>query len=155
MHPNAALLHRFYEAFARKDAEAMAACYAPDVVFNDSVFTDLRGPRAGGMWRMLTSRATDLALVFDGIEADDTHGKAHWVATYTFTKTGRKVVNDIHARFRFRDGLIVEHTDAFDFHRWSRQSLGPVGLLLGWTPFLQNKVRGEAMRSLDAYLAGR
>jgi len=36
--PNAALIQRFYEAFQRSDAEAMAACYAPDVQFSDPVF---------------------------------------------------------------------------------------------------------------------
>jgi hypothetical protein len=42
----------------------------------------------------------------------------------------------------------AEHRDAFGFHRWARQALGPAGLLLGWTPLVQGKVRAQAARSL-------
>ena len=60
--------------------------------------------------------------------------------------------NIIEAQFTFQDGLIHTHRDTFDFWRWSRQALGPAGVLLGWTPMLHNKVRREARRGLDAYL---
>jgi hypothetical protein len=63
------------------------------------------------------------------------------------------VVNDIRATFRFRDGLIADHRDVFDFHRWARQALGPSGLLLGWTPIVRNAVRRKARANLDAFLA--
>lgn len=155
MHPNATLIRSFYEAFQRRDAESMATCYAPDVRFSDPVFTDLQGARAGDMWRMLASRAKDLEIQFDGVEADDTSGKAHWVATYTFAATGRKVVNDIHATFTFRDGRVATHTDQFDLWKWTRQALGVTGILLGWTPFLRNKVRKQAGDGLSAYIAKR
>ena len=59
------------------------------------------------------------------------------------------------AAFRFRDGLIVEHRDRFDFWRWSRQALGAPGLLLGWTPMLRNKVRAQAATKLALFRAGR
>ena len=61
-HPNADLIDGFYRAFAAGDAEAMAACYAPDVRFSDPVFTDLRGVKAGDMWRMLCGQAKDLRV---------------------------------------------------------------------------------------------
>jgi hypothetical protein len=54
---------------------------------------------------------------------------------------------------RFTDGLIADHVDAFDFHRWARQALGTSGLLLGWTPLLRNAVRRRARAGLDDYLA--
>ena len=40
---NSALITRFYQAFQRLDAEAMVACYSPDVVFSDPAFGTLRG----------------------------------------------------------------------------------------------------------------
>jgi len=52
-----ALITRFYQAFQRLDADAMAACYTDDVVFSDPAFGELRGRDAGDMWRMLTARA--------------------------------------------------------------------------------------------------
>ncbi len=155
MHPNAQCITTFYEAFARKDGNAMAACYHPDIHFSDPVFQDLRGKAAGDMWRMLTGRSKDLAVVFSNVTADDKTGKAHWVATYTFGATQRKVVNEIDASFTFKDGLIVDHKDVFDFYKWTRMALGPAGLLLGWTPIIQNKVRGQAMDGLKKFQAAK
>lgn len=150
-HPHAQLIERFYAAFNRRDGAGMAACYAPDARFSDPVFPDLRGDEPGRMWQMLTEGADDLRIELAEHEADDEAGTARWIAHYTFTQTGRPVVNDIRARFRFRDGLIAEHRDDFDFHRWARQALGPVGLLLGWTPIVRNKVRGQAATRLAAF----
>jgi ketosteroid isomerase-like protein len=152
-HPNDELIQRFYAAFNSKDGDTMAACYAPDAHFRDPVFGDLTGVEAGQMWRMLTSRAADLAVELPEHQADDSTGTANWVATYTFAQTGRKVVNDIQARFRFADGLIAEHIDSFDFWKWSRQALGPPGLLLGWTPMLRAKVNKQARAGLDEFMA--
>lgn len=141
-------IERFYGAFARKDGDAMAACYAPDVRFSDPAFGELRGDEAGDMWRMLTGRAQDLVVTL--AEHDET--SAHWLADYTFASTGRKVHNDVRASFAFdADGLITEHDDRFSFHAWSRQALGPVGLLLGWTPLLQRKVRSQARAGLSDF----
>lgn len=149
-----ALIERFYGAFGQRDGAAMAACYAPDVRFSDPVFVDLRGPEAGAMWRMLTDRGTDLRIELLAHAADGERGTAHWRAHYTFTQTGRPVVNDVRAQMRFAGGLIAEHVDDFDFHRWARQALGTSGLLLGGTPLLRNAVRRKARARLDAYMAG-
>ncbi|MDH0305329.1 MULTISPECIES: nuclear transport factor 2 family protein [unclassified Pseudomonas] len=148
---NSALITRFYQAFQRLDAEAMLACYSDDIVFSDPVFGTLRGRDVGDMWRMLTSRAKDFTLTFDNVRSDG----AHWVATYLFSQTGRVVVNDIQARFVIRDGLICQHHDSFDLWRWARQALGMPGVLLGWTPMLQNKVRQQAFKGLRAFQQAR
>ncbi|MBS0336096.1 MAG: nuclear transport factor 2 family protein [Proteobacteria bacterium] len=151
MHPNEQLIQRFYEAFARRDAEAMAACYHRDVEFSDPVFPDLRGDEARDMWRMLAGRAADLEVRFEVRGADDRKGAAHWDADYTFSKTGRKVNNRIDAEFEFEDGLIRRHTDHFDLWRWSRMALGTPGLVLGWSPVIGNAVRKEAAKGLAAF----
>jgi ketosteroid isomerase-like protein len=153
-HPNDELIQRFYAAFGSLDGETMSRCYAPSAHFSDPVFTDLRGEQPGAMWRMLTGRAKDLTISLQGHDADDEQGSAHWLADYTFS-TGRKVHNDVRARFRFEDGLIVDHQDSFSFYAWARQALGPAGLALGWTPMLHAKVRSEARAGLDEFLAQR
>jgi uncharacterized protein len=150
---NGTLIERFYTAFNAHDGGAMAACYGPDARFSDPVFTDLRGDEPGAMWRMLTARADDLTVDLVEHHSHDDRGSAHWVARYTFTETGRPVTNDVHGSFRFADGLIAEHHDEFDFHRWARQALGPSGLLLGWTPFLRSAVRRRARAGLDEFMA--
>ncbi len=150
---NRALIERFYAAFDRCDGETMAAAYAPGARFSDPAFGELRGEEIGSMWKMLTGRATDLSVELRAHDADETTGTANWVATYTFS-TGRKVVNDIDAGFRFEDGLIAEHDDDFDFRKWARQALGPVGLLVATLPPLRAKARKQARDQLDEYMAG-
>jgi uncharacterized protein len=151
---NAELIRRFYAAFDAHDGDAMAACYSPAARFSDPVFEDLRGDEPGAMWRMLTGRADDLDVDLVEHDADGDRGTAHWLARYTFTQTGRAVENDVRASFRFADGLIAEHCDDFDFHRWARQALGVSGLLLGWTPILRSAVRRRARAGLDEFMAG-
>lgn len=145
---------RFYEAFQRRDADTMQSCYHPDAEFSDPVFPDLEGGQVMAMWRALLGRSTDLevSLGEHGAEVDGAgggRGHARWTATYTFSSTGRPVVNVIDASFRFEDGLIREHRDSFDFWRWSRQALGPVGALLGWTPLLRSRVRSDAAKLIE------
>ncbi|OEC33907.1 Ketosteroid isomerase-related protein [Pseudomonas cuatrocienegasensis] len=154
-HANAETLTRFYQAFQRLDADTMAACYAPDAVFSDPAFPALRGAEIADMWRMLSSRAQDFSLQFEGIEADDRQGRASWTASYLFSKTGRPVINVIDAHFTFRDGLIVTHRDHFDLWRWSRQALGLKGLLLGWTPLVRAAIQRQAAASLAYYRDSR
>jgi len=153
MHPHEALVRDFYAAFARHDAEAMARCYHADVFFTDPVFPALRGKDAGDMWRMLLSRAKDLEVTLDEASADDEGGRAKWTARYTFTKTGRPVVNRVDAMFAFRDGLIVRHYDGFSFWRWASQALGPMGKLLGWALPIKWKVRKDAAAALEKFVA--
>jgi ketosteroid isomerase-like protein len=153
MHANEALITRFYEAFARHDGPAMAACYHPDATFSDPAFPDLKGKQPGAMWSMLTERGGDLVIRFSNVRADDTSGSAHWEADYTFSATGRPVKNVIEATFTFRDGLIHTHVDRFDFWTWSRQALGMSGLFLGWSGFLQRKVQAMAGKQLSSWSA--
>ncbi|MEA2347180.1 MAG: hypothetical protein QOG62_967 [Thermoleophilaceae bacterium] len=150
---NVQLIEKFYGAFAQGDGKTMASCYAPDVRFSDPVFTDLKGSQAGAMWQMLTEGPGDLKIELLEHDADDTTGSAHWRAHYVFTQTGRPVINDIQATFKFKDGLISEHIDRFSFHRWSSQALGPIGQLLGWTPIVRGGVQKKAAARLAEYTA--
>ena len=152
IHPHADLIPRFYTAFAARDAEAMVACYHPDCMFMDPVFGRLVHDEVCAMWRMLNGRSKDLTVTFEKVEADEGSGSAHWEAFYTFMKTGRKVHNKIDAQFGFLDGLILAHRDRFNFYAWTKQALGVPGVLLGWSPLIQNKVRREARKSLDAFM---
>ncbi|HWM55674.1 MAG TPA: nuclear transport factor 2 family protein [Solirubrobacterales bacterium] len=148
---NRETIERFYEAFGQCNGAAMTACYAPDAHFRDPAFGDLHGDDVGAMWRMLTSRATDLKIELHEHEAGGESGSAHWIARYTFGATGRLVVNDIQATFRFADGLIAEHIDDFDFRRWAKQALGPSGNLIAILPPLRAKVRAKALGQLEQF----
>ena len=159
MQPNQSTLENFYTAFARLDADTMAASYAADAQFDDEVFS-LRGhQQVSGMWRMLCdatkAKGADVwRLNFSGVQADAKTGKAHWEADYRFSTTGRMVHNVIDGVFEFnQQALITRHRDSFSFWNWSTQALGAPGLLLGWTPLLQKKVRRQAAANLQRYLA--
>lgn len=149
---NEKLIRKFYEAFARKDAEAMVACYHDEVEFSDPAFGSLKGEQAKNMWRMLVERSKgNIEINFSNVKANGEKGSADWTADYLFSKTGRNVHNEIHAEFEFKDGKIFRHHDTFDFWKWSKQSLGLSGTLLGWSSFLQKKVRQNALESLEEY----
>ncbi|MDO9091700.1 MAG: nuclear transport factor 2 family protein [Rubrivivax sp.] len=151
-----ATIEAFYAHFARLDGAAMQACYAPDATFDDAVFSLTGAPQIGGMWRMLcdATKGTPQSLAhWKLFTRQITDRSAHWEAHYLFSATGRSVINRIDAEFTFgADGLITRHHDRFDFWAWSRQALGTPGLLLGWSPFLRNKVRKTAAANLQRYL---
>ena len=153
MHPNEALIERLYSAFARKNSDTMNACYSPTATFEDPAFGRLNHVELTAMWRMLTSNAKDLQVTFGDVTADDVEGRCHWEARYTLSSTGRPVHNVIDARFKFHDGLIVEHVDSFDFSRWMVQAMGFAGWLATWLPPLRAQVRQNVRARLTTYMA--
>lgn len=154
MEPNEAVIHRFYSAFQRLDAAGMNACYSDDIIFSDPVFGLLRGEEARSMWEMLCTNARDFSLTFSNIQLlDEEYATCNWTATYTFSKTGRRVVNSIKAFMKLQDGQIVEHSDAFRLSKWIGQALGWKGRLFGWMGWMQRKVQQSARKSLLQYIS--
>lgn len=147
------LIEKFYTAFSQKDSATMTACYAENIEFEDPAFGKLKGNEAIAMWTMLLSRSKDLHVTFSDISAEAGTGRARWIATYTFTKTGRKVVNKINASFEFNDGKISKHTDTFDLNAWMQMAFGWKGLLFAYIPFLKNKFKQQAKKTLADYMA--
>lgn len=153
MNSNEQLIHKFYSAFQQLDANGMNACYSNDIVFFDPAFELLRGEEVKAMWEMLCNNAKDFSLTFGNIkDLGDDYYNCDWVATYTFSKTGRKVVNNVRAHMKLMDGKIIEHSDAFSLHNWSKQALGFSGWLLGWNSFFQRKIKNTARRNLLKYM---
>ncbi len=149
------VIEKFYSSFQQKDWQGMHACYHPEVVFSDPAFPHLEGLQAKAMWHMLVASARDLSVTFSNVKADSQHGSCDWEATYTFSKTGALVHNRIQAKFDFKDGMVIRHTDTFDLTRWAGMALGLPGKLLGWTPWLQAKIRATAAGSLAKFLASQ
>ena len=147
MHRNAELIEKFYRAFQTRDGATMAGCYHPEVQFSDPVFTDLKGERAGVMWRMLTERGKDLKVEFR-----DVRGRCG-----RRSPLGRLVHVQRHrAQSAQRDRCDVRVKGRPD--RSPHGSLRPAplgrtgarlhGQAAGRHSFLQNKVRGTAAKSL-------
>lgn len=150
------LINNFYSSFQKLDPRGMTDCYSDDIVFFDPAFGLLRGDEAKCMWEMLCRNARDFSLTYGNIQhLDEEYSTCDWVATYTFSKTGRKVVNKIKANMRFAGGKIVEHSDAFSLHKWASQAMGFVGWLLGWNRFFQRKIQNGARKNLVRFMEGK
>jgi hypothetical protein len=152
MQSNQALLEKFYKALQSRDADTLAECYHSEAGFSDEVFRDLKGKEVPAMWRMLFGRGGDLSVEYQDIQAGPEAGSGHWDATYTFSQSGRKVINRIDSAFQFKDGLIFRQRDTFDFWKWSRQALGTTGRLLGWLPPFQKTVQKRSRGLLDNFM---
>lgn len=150
---NRELINRFYTAFSKRDSQAMGECYHEEVEFTDPAFGTLKGDRAKAMWTMLCENASDLQIEFSNVEASESKGSALWKATYTFSATGRKVINKIQAQFEFKDGKIIKHIDQFNLHSWSTQALGLKGWLLGSTAYFKKKLQAQTNRSLNKFIS--
>ena len=146
-------IEKFYQAFHQLDAETMAECYHPEVVFEDPAFGVLHGERAKNMWRMLchSQKGKDFKITFSNIKSDGTTGSANWEAFYKFSQTGRDVHNIITASFEFKDGKIIKHTDHFNLHTWAKQAMGFKGWLLGGTSFFKKKLNAQTNKLLDKF----
>jgi ketosteroid isomerase-like protein len=153
MATNADVISKFYTAFQQLDYQTMNSCYSDDIVFNDPAFGLLNGDEAKAMWEMLCKNAKDFSLTFSNIQLlDEEYATCNWVATYTFSKTGKKVINHIKAFMRLKDGKIIEHSDGFKLSKWAAQALGLPGVLLGWTGFMKRKIQKNARKNLVNFI---
>jgi ketosteroid isomerase-like protein len=150
---NSQVIEKFYAAFQELDYEIMNECYSEDIIFSDPVFLTLKGDYVRGMWEMLCKNARDFSLSFSNIQLlDEEYATCNWTATYTFSATGKKVVNNVKAFMRIKDGKIIEHSDAFRLSTWISQALGWKGKLLGWTGFMKRAVQTKAKGNLVRFM---
>ncbi len=156
MNDNKQVIERFYTAFQQLDYKTMQNCYSADIIFSDPVFLVLNGDEARAMWEMLCKNAKEFSLTFSDIELlDEEYATCKWIATYTFSKTGNKVVNSIKAFMKLKDGKIIEHSDAFRLSTWIGQALGWKGALFGWAGFMKRAVQKNAKKNLERFIESR
>ena len=150
------VIEKFYSAFQQLDYKTMQDCYSDDIVFSDPVFLVLRGDEVKAMWEMLCKNARDFSLTYSDIElVDEEYATCSWTASYIFSKTGNRVVNNIKAFMRFKDGKIIEHSDGFRLSTWAAQALGLKGVLFGWTGFMKRSIQKNARRTLAYFIQSK
>lgn len=153
MQTNADIISKFYTSFQQLDYTTMNSCYSDDIVFSDPAFGLLKGEEVKFMWEMLCINAKDFSLTFSNIQLlDEEYATCNWVASYTFSKTGKKVVNRIKAFMKLKDGKIVEHSDAFRLSTWAAQALGWKGQLFGWMGWMKRRIQHNARKSLMQFI---
>lgn len=151
---NNELIKKFYTGFANGNVSEMTECYHDNIRFTDPVFGELKGVEAIAMWEMLLAKSGgNIKITFENITSTLDDGSADWKAVYMYGKSKRKVINTIHARFKFQDGKIIEHIDAFNLWKWTQQALGFSGYLLGWSPFMKNKIQKLVRKKLHSFIA--
>ena len=147
------IIRNFYKAFSQRDFAAMIACYTDDIVFSDPVFGLLNAEQTKAMWEMLCRQAKDFSLTFSEPELlDEEYATCKWQARYTFSRTKRKVINNVKAHMRIREGRICEHSDQFNLYTWTQQAMGVPGYLFGWSNFMQRKIQTGARERLSAFM---
>ena len=153
MNSNKELINNFYAAFQQLDSRGMSSCYDENIVFFDPVFGLLSATEVNSMWEMVCTNAVDFSLTYGNIhELDDAYCTCDWVSTCTYPRTNRMVVNKVRANMRFSEGKIIEHSDAFSVHQWSKQAMGLSGELLGWNSFFQRHIKNRAKKQLTEFL---
>ena len=131
----------------------MNALYKPgiDGIFNDPVFQNLNTHEVQSMWSMLLRASKDLATTYKIVEVTDTSATVDWEAHYTYSTTGRKVVNNVRLVLQIENGLIFKQIDTFDLSKWTGQALPPVvAQLFAWFPDLT--IRKLAKKTLNGYI---
>ena len=113
---------RYFDALARRDLDAAAACWAPDAVDHIVGQADARGPSGvRAYFAELFAAVPDFALVVDTIIAEGDRAAVRWNATGTFAgesayqgiaPTGGRVAISGLDLLEVRDGLIA-HNDGF------------------------------------------
>jgi hypothetical protein len=144
-------INKCYTAFCNLDVETMVNQYHKDIVFEDPAFGKLEGEYAKNMWRMLCQNAKDIKVDYTDVFFNDNLGRAHWEAIYPFSQKGRTVHNIVTAKFEFKDGLIIKHTDSFNLHEWAKQALGFKGFLLDGTGFFKKKLNQQTNQLLAKF----
>jgi limonene-1,2-epoxide hydrolase len=152
MHRNEVLIHNFFTAFSEKDYRTMQGSYAADATFSDPVFQNLNVAEVQSMWEMFCKRGKDLQLNFEILSVNENQVIAEWIPRYTFSATGKHVVNHITSTFVIVGDKIIKQTDNFNLYRWTSQALGVKGMLFGWSSFMQNKIRKTAMGNLHKFM---
>lgn len=156
MSPNEKVIETFYTAFSKLDYTTMNSCYSKEVAFFDPMFALLKDDEVRFMWEMLCKNAQEFSLTFSDITSlDDEYYTCKWEATYRLSTNNKMITNKIKAHMRIIDGKIIEHSDAFSLHQWSKQAFGWVGGLFGWNSFFQRNLRNKARKKLLKYIQSK
>lgn len=133
---------RFYAAFEKGDTATLEKLYAPDVKFQDAIFSYENRDGTMNMWRkILADPTTKIRFTLDNVDGSQVTG--HWVADYKIL--GRPVHNEISTRMTVENGLITRHRDDFDWNKWAPQALplGHLATLPGLKQLVQMVIRSQ------------
>ena len=154
MNQNEATIHRFFTAYQNKEYTTMQNCYSKDAVYNSPIYGLINAEHVKAMWEMICKTNEEESLHFEKIELlDHEYTTCDWSLAYYYTN--RRINNKIKSYLRLENGLIIEHTDAFDLYKWSRMAFGLTGLLIGWSKFFQKKIQKSTRNKLSEFIISK
>jgi ketosteroid isomerase-like protein len=128
-----AVANQFYTAFCAHDPATLAKLYAPDVQYQDTIFTFTDRAGVMGMWGVLDAPSSGkFSYQILSVEGDVV--TVHWDAYYAFPLTGRPVHNSVMAELTVKDGLIVQHHDSYPWGAWAAQAFPFGASVSSWGP---------------------
>ena len=139
---------KFYDAFSAANIDVLKQLYDKKLRYNDNIFVNLDYNETISMWSSLLVGNKNMSIKYEIKKYSEKYVEVEWIADYLFTSTNRNVKNIILAKMEIDQGKIINHTDNFDFYKWSQMAFGITGVLIGWTSFFKNKVRTEAYNKL-------
>jgi len=149
MHTHRSLIDRFFVALRRRDADAIARCFAPDAEYSSHLLGRVVGARVPAYWRMICARANMHDLRVEATDADDHGGVARWTARYT---CGRQQVRHVlETTFRFHAGKIQRQHDRLETCPGGR-TIGSHQLLHEESSPLMTALRARGLVALDAFV---
>ncbi len=147
MTPNETTIHLFFQSLEKRDYKTLQACYGKNAVYNNPVMGLLDTETTNAMWQLVCTCIPDLKTSYTDIqELDEEYATCLWEENYSDNKN--LIYKKNKAYFRFENGLIIEHTDGFNFYVWCRQTYGITGWLFGWTNFMQKRIQKKARKGL-------
>jgi steroid delta-isomerase-like uncharacterized protein len=120
----------YFDAFARRDPDGMAAHWDPDGVEEVVPMSPLRGPAAiAAYFRELFAAVPDLEATVSRVVTDDRHAAVEWRATGSFdgapfqgiAPTGRRIELRGFDLLEIEEGRILSNTVYFDGASFARQ----------------------------------
>jgi len=151
MTSNEKTIHQFFRALENRDYETLLSCYSNNAVYNNPIMGLLDIETAKAMWELVCTCIPDLKTNYSDIqELDEEYATCLWEEEYIYNENLIYIKKK--AYFRFENGLIIEHTDGFNFYDWCKRINGVVGWLFGWSNFMQKRIQKKERNKLIAYI---
>ena len=143
------IVNLFFASLKSRNIEKMMEIYHSKIIYSDPLYGLLKQEDVIKRWQLLLEEnVIEDIQIMDIKEYDDEYAMAHWNCTFYYTITQKKVTLSIKSFFKIENNLIIEQSDAYRLSKFISKAYGIKGLLLGWTKFMQHRVKKTALKKI-------